>query len=169
MDFLNRCLRSRKSFLSEGLPGFRCFWKALSLCLAMRLSFWLTQGRLFLVLESFKGMNLFVREVRVEWRYEGLDKNFLQRTCLIRNVDLNIFNVEPWICSVKNKCKYCKHFCQFIHTYTPNITTVWWLIIEIEQRAKIHKGLFKWLGHLKISSRTSFFQTAVQKRVKYSF
>ena len=68
MDFLNRCLRSRNFFLSAGLPDFRCFWKALSLCLAIRFSFWLTQGRLFLVLESFKGMDLFVREVSVEWR-----------------------------------------------------------------------------------------------------
>jgi len=42
------------------------FLKALSICLAIRLSFWLTQGRLSLVLESFEGKNLFVREVRVE-------------------------------------------------------------------------------------------------------
>ena len=51
-------------FLSAGLPDLRCFWKTLSLCLAIRLSFWLTKWRL----ESFDGMNLFVREVSVEWR-----------------------------------------------------------------------------------------------------
>ena len=68
MDFLNRCLRSRNLFLSAGLPDLRCFWKALSLCLAIRLSFLVDSRILFLVLEGFEGMNLFVREIRVDWR-----------------------------------------------------------------------------------------------------
>ena len=48
MDFLNMCLRSRNFFLSAGLPDSRCFWKVVSLCLAIRLSFWLTQWRVVL-------------------------------------------------------------------------------------------------------------------------